>query len=247
MSVPLKAGVLIADDHGLVRDGLRMVIDAAPDLEVVAVAEDGNRAVERGLDPRVDLALLDVAMPRRTGLQAARELTARRPELRVLMLSMHNVFDYFLEAVKAGASGYVLKTVADRDLVLACRAALRGETFIYPGMVRSLLREHLERAARGESQLPDELTPRESEVIKLIAEGLTLRRDRPRADDQPTHRRAPPREHPRQARHAQPRRTHPLRHPPRPRRALRRWGRSPMAHRVLLRDAVRDDPHRRRR
>jgi DNA-binding NarL/FixJ family response regulator len=173
MSVPLKAGVLIADDHGLVRDGLRMVIDAAPDLEVVAVAEDGNRAVERGLDPRVDLALLDVAMPRRTGLQAARELTARRPELRVLMLSMHNVFDYFLEAVKAGASGYVLKTVADRDLVLACRAALRGETFIYPGMVRSLLREHLERAARGESQLPDELTPRESEVIKLIAEGLT--------------------------------------------------------------------------
>ena len=173
MSVPLKAGVLIADDHGLVRDGLRMVIDAAPDLEVVAVAEDGNRAVERGLDPRVDLALLDVAMPRRTGLQAARELTARRPELRVLMLSMHNVFDYFLEAVKAGASGYVLKTVADRDLVLACRAALRGETFIYPGMVRSLLREHLERAARGESPLPDELTPRESEVIKLIAEGLT--------------------------------------------------------------------------
>jgi DNA-binding NarL/FixJ family response regulator len=86
---------------------------------------------------------------------------------------MHNVFDYFLEAVKAGASGYVLKTVADRDLVLACRAALRGETFIYPGMVRSLLREHLERAARGESQLPDDLTPRESEVIKLIAEGLT--------------------------------------------------------------------------
>ncbi len=173
MSVPLKAGVLIADDHGLVRDGLRMVIDAAPDLEVVAVAEDGNRAVERGLDPRVDLALLDVAMPRRTGLQAARELTARRPELRVLMLSMHNVFDYFLEAVKAGASGYVLKTVADRDLVLACRAALRGDTFIYPGLVRSLLREHLERAARGERQLPDELTPRESEVIKLIAEGLT--------------------------------------------------------------------------
>ncbi len=173
MTVPLKAGILLADDHGLVRDGLRMVIDAAPDLEVVAVAEDGNRAVERGLDPRVDLALLDVAMPRRTGLQAARELTQRRPELRVLMLSMHNVFDYFLEAVKAGASGYVLKTVADRDLVLACRAALRGETFIYPGMVRSLLREHLERAARGETQLPDELTPREGEVIKLIAEGLT--------------------------------------------------------------------------
>jgi DNA-binding NarL/FixJ family response regulator len=173
MSVPLKAGVLIADDHGLVRDGLRLVVDAAPDLEVVAVAEDGIRAVERGLDPRVQLALLDVAMPRRTGLQAARELTRRRPELRVLMLSMHNVFDYFLEAVKAGASGYVLKTVADRDLVLACRAALRGETFIYPGMVRSLLREHIERAARGETPARDELTAREGEVVKLIAEGHT--------------------------------------------------------------------------
>ena len=116
-----------------------------PDLEVVAVAGDGIQAVERGLDPAVDLALLDVAMPRRTGLQAARELTRRRPGLRVLMLSMHNVFDYFLEAVKAGASGYVLKTVADRDLVDACRAALRGETFIYPDVVRSLLRAHLDR------------------------------------------------------------------------------------------------------
>jgi DNA-binding NarL/FixJ family response regulator len=172
MSVPLKAGVLIADDHGLVRDGLRMVVDAAPDLEVIAVAEDGIQAVEHGLDPRVHLALLDVAMPKRTGLQAARELTRHRPELRVLMLSMHNVFDYFLEAVKAGASGYVLKTVADRDLVLACRAALRGETFIYPGMVRSLLREHLERAASGDTP-PNELTAREGEVVKLIAEGHT--------------------------------------------------------------------------
>jgi DNA-binding NarL/FixJ family response regulator len=171
MSVPLKAGVLIADDHGLVRDGLRMVVEAAPDLEVVAVAEDGIRAVELGLDERVHLALLDVAMPRRTGLQAARELTRRRPELRVLMLSMHNVFDYFLEAVKVGASGYVLKTVADRDLVDACRAALRGETFIYPGMVRSLLRDHLERAASDETA--DVLTPREREVVKLIAEAHT--------------------------------------------------------------------------
>ena len=170
MAVALKSGVLIADDHGLVRDGLRMVVDAAPDLEVVAVAADGVQAVERGLDLAVDLALLDVAMPRRTGLQAARELTRRRPELRVLMLSMHNVFDYFLEAVKAGASGYVLKTVADRDLVAACRAALRGETFLYPDVVRSLLREHLARGGRGS---PGELTPREQEVVKLIAEAHT--------------------------------------------------------------------------
>jgi DNA-binding NarL/FixJ family response regulator len=169
VSVPLKAGVLIADDHQLVRDGLRMLIDAAPDLEVVAVADDGVGAVSEGLDPRVHLAILDVAMPRRTGLQAARELARRRPELKILLLSMHDVDEYFLEAVKAGACGYVLKTVADRDLVEACRAALRGETFIYPDTVRALLREHMER-----DEAPrDLLTEREREVVKLVAEGHT--------------------------------------------------------------------------
>ena len=170
MTVALKSGVLIADDHGLVRDGLRMMVDAAPDLEVVALAGDGAQAVQRGLDRTVDLAILDVAMPKRTGLQAARELTRLRPELRVLMLSMHNVFDYFLEAVKAGASGYVLKTAADRDLVEACRAALRGETFLYPDVVRSLLRAHLDSGDRAPRDL---LTPREREVVKLIAEAHT--------------------------------------------------------------------------
>ncbi len=175
MTVPLRAGVLLADDHRLVRDGLRRVIDAAADLEIVAEATDGIEAVRLGLDPRVDLAVLDVAMPGRTGIQAARELHRRRPDLRILMLSMHEVSDYFFEALKAGASGYVLKTVADRDLIEACRAALRGETFIYPGVMRALLREHLERAAEGGDQAPQRelLTPREMEVVKLIAEAHT--------------------------------------------------------------------------
>ena len=111
-------------------------------------------------------------MPNRTGLQAARELNRQRPDLHILMLSMHSLDEYFLEAVKAGASGYVLKTVADRDLIAACRAAIRGETFIYPSAVRSLLREHLDRAREGD--LPDDiLTPREQEVVKLVAEGAT--------------------------------------------------------------------------
>jgi DNA-binding NarL/FixJ family response regulator len=156
----------------LVRDGLRMLVDAAPDLEVVAVAGDGITAVQQALDPHVHLAILDVAMPKRTGIQAARELSRRRPDLRMLMLSMHDVDEYFLESVKAGACGYVLKTVADRDLVEACRAALRGETFIYPGTVRTLLREHLERSA-DVPESSDMLTPREQEVVKLVAEGLT--------------------------------------------------------------------------
>lgn len=172
MTVPLKAGVLIADDHQLVRDGLRALIDASADLEVIAVASDGISAVHEGLDPRVHLAILDVAMPKCTGLQAARELSRRRPDVKILMLSMHDVDEYFLEAVKAGAAGYVLKTVADRDLVEACRAALRGETFIYPSTIRALLREHLERNA--DTEVPaDLLTDREQQVVKLVAEGHT--------------------------------------------------------------------------
>ncbi len=103
MTVPLRTRILVADDHTVVRRGLRMVLDAARDLEVVAEAQDGIEAVELGLREDIHLAVLDVAMPRRTGLQAARELVRRRPELRVLMLSMHDLEDYCFEALKAGA------------------------------------------------------------------------------------------------------------------------------------------------
>jgi DNA-binding NarL/FixJ family response regulator len=117
--------------------------------------------------------VLDVAMPRRTGLAAARELSRRRPEIKLLMLSVHDVDQYFFEAIKAGASGYVLKTVADRDLVQACRAVMRGEPFLYPPTVRTLMREYLDRAADGEAVRDDPLTPREREVVKLVAEAHT--------------------------------------------------------------------------
>jgi DNA-binding NarL/FixJ family response regulator len=173
VSVPLVTRILLADDHMLVRRGLRMVLDKAPDLRVVAEAGDGIEAVARGLADDVDLAVLDVAMPRRTGLQAARELSARRPQLKLLMLSMHDLDLYFFEALKAGASGYVLKTVADRDLVEACRAVMRGEPFLYPPAMRTLMREHLELAAAGELERPDPLTARETEVLKLVAEAHT--------------------------------------------------------------------------
>lgn len=169
--VPLKAGVLIADDHAMVRRGLRHVLDAAPDLHVVAEAGDGIEAVELGLRDDVDLAVLDVAMPRRTGLAAARELTARRPGLKILMLSMHDVDQYFFEALNAGAAGYVLKSAADRDLLEACRSALRGEPFLYPPAVRTIIREHLESGDVGSDG--EVLTPREREVVKLVAEAHT--------------------------------------------------------------------------
>jgi DNA-binding NarL/FixJ family response regulator len=119
----------------------------------------------------VDLVILDVAMPRLTGLQAAREIARRDPHPRMLMLSMYDNEQYFFEALKAGASGYVLKSVADQDLVEACHAAVRGESFLYPGVVSALVRSYLDRIRRGEALPTTVLTSREDEVVKLIAEG----------------------------------------------------------------------------
>ena len=165
--------ILLADDHSLVRRGLRLILDAEPDLTVVAEAADGAAAV-RALDEAaggVDLAVLDIAMPRMTGIQAAREITRRHPGVRILMLSMHDNEQYFFASLKAGASGYVLKSVADQDLIEACRAAMRGEPFLYPGAVTALIRDYLHRSAAGD-RLPETiLTPREEEIVKLIAEG----------------------------------------------------------------------------
>jgi DNA-binding NarL/FixJ family response regulator len=171
---PLKTRILLVDDHAVVRRGLRLVLDAEPDLEVAAEAGDGAEAVKLGSDPDIDLAIIDISMPRMTGLQAVAELHRRRPELRTLILSMHDNERYLYEALKAGASGYVLKTVVDRDLVEACRAAMRGEAFIYPGAMTDLIRDHL-RQARDEDQIKDPLTPREQEVVKLIAESYSTR------------------------------------------------------------------------
>jgi DNA-binding NarL/FixJ family response regulator len=173
MTVPLKAGVLVADDHAIVRRGVGQLLDAEADFQVIAQASDGAEAVERGLNPDVDLAILDVSMPRKTGLQAAQELAKRRPELRLLILSMHDNEQFFFEALKAGASGYVLKTTADRDLIEACRATMRGEPFLYPAAVTALVRDYLDRARRGEPTREDPLSPRELEVVKLIAEAHT--------------------------------------------------------------------------
>ncbi|MFJ9731270.1 response regulator [Streptomyces sp. NPDC101171] len=163
--------ILLADDHALVRRGVRLILDQEPDLEVVAEAGDGAEAIAMARTHDVDLAVLDIAMPRLTGLQATRELIALKPGLRVLVLTMHDNEQYFFQALKAGASGYVLKSVADRDLVAACRSAMRDEPFLYPGAVTALIRNYLDRVRHGE-ETPDQiLTPREEEVLKLVAEG----------------------------------------------------------------------------
>ncbi|MEU6495875.1 response regulator transcription factor [Streptomyces sp. NPDC049097] len=173
MSQAPPTRILLADDHHLVRRGVRLILEGEPDLTVVAEAGDGAEAVEAARTHRPDLAILDVAMPRMTGLQAARELARIQPDLRILILTMYDNEQYFFQALAAGASGYVLKSVADRDLVEACRATMRGEPFLYPGAVNALVRNYLDRARQGEPIPERAITNREEEILKLVAEGHT--------------------------------------------------------------------------
>ena len=160
--------ILIADDHGIVRSGVRMLIDRQTGMQVVAEAEDGVDAVSQAIAQRPDVAVLDVAMPRMTGIQAAREIKAQAPATSVLLLSMHDDERYVFEAMRAGASGYVLKRAADADLVDAVKAVAAGRPFVSP---------HAEGAgqwlAEHEQGPKDPLTPRELDVVKLIAEAYT--------------------------------------------------------------------------
>jgi DNA-binding NarL/FixJ family response regulator len=167
MSDAAPARVLLADDHHVVRHGLRLLVDSEPDLTVVAEAGDGIEAVRATLENDIDLAILDVSMPRMTGITAARQIIGARPDVRVLMLSMHDSTEYLFEALRAGASGYVLKSGADRDLIEACHAAMRDEPFLYPSAIRTLIRDHLDRPPTDAGEV---LTARETEIVKLIAE-----------------------------------------------------------------------------
>jgi DNA-binding NarL/FixJ family response regulator len=162
--------ILLADDHAVVRRGLRMVLESEPDLRVVGEVGDGVEAVRRAVHDDVDLAVLDISMPGMTGIQAAQELARLRPRLRTLILSMHDNEQYLLEALRAGASGYVLKSVADHDLIRACRSAMRGEPFVYPAAERTLMRRAL-----SDDESRATLTDRESQILALIADGHTSR------------------------------------------------------------------------
>ena len=174
MPIPLVTRILVADDFTLVREGLKKVLDAKPDLEVVAEASDGAEAVDKALRDDVDLAILDISMPRMTGIQAAAELHRRKPELRIVILSMHDSDQLLFEALKAGASGYVLKSGADTDIVDAVRSAMLGQSFLYPSAVTTLVRDYVDHGGHGDEQF-DVLTPRELDVLKLIAEAHTNR------------------------------------------------------------------------
>jgi DNA-binding NarL/FixJ family response regulator len=172
MTIPLVTRILVADDHPIVRSGLKKVLDAQADMEVVAEAEDGAEAVRLGLAEDLHLAILDVSMPKATGIQAAEELRKRKPDLKLLMLSMYDSEQFLFEALKAGASGYVLKSDADQDIIEAIRRTMRGQSFLYPSAGSTLVKDFVERGRPGSEQF-DVLTPRELQVLKLIAEAYT--------------------------------------------------------------------------
>ena len=162
--------ILVADDHGIVRSGLKMLIERQDGMRVVAEAEDGVAAVEAAQREQPDVAVLDVSMPRMTGVQAAREIKARCPGTSVVLLSMHDEERYLFDGLKAGASGYVLKRAADADLIEAVRSVAAGRPFLSSVAQTSAVKEWLEQ---GEKAPRDPLTPRELDVVKLIAEAYT--------------------------------------------------------------------------
>ena len=173
MPIPLVTRILVADDFPVVRSGLKRVLDDA--ARPRGRGRGGETALKRSQRPSsedVHLAILDVSMPRMTGIQATAELAKRKPELRVLILSMHDSEQFLFEALKAGASGYVLKSEADQDIVEACRQTMRGQSFLYPSAVATLVRDYVERGRPDDKQF-DILTPRELQVLKLIAEAKT--------------------------------------------------------------------------
>ena len=173
MPVPIVTRILVADDHPIVRSGLKRVIDEQPDMRVVAEASDGAEAVKKSLADEVDLAILDDSMPKTTGIQAADELHKRKPDLQLLMLSMYDSEQFLFESLRAGASGYVLKSGADQDIVEAIRRTMRGQSFLYPSAISTLMRDFVDRGRPDDEQQLDILTSRELQVLKLIAEAYS--------------------------------------------------------------------------
>jgi len=167
--------VLVADDQALVRAGFAMILDAAGDIEVVGDAANGVQAVDQGRRLGPDVVLMDIRMPVIDGIEATRRLVAARPSARIIMLTTYDLDEYVYQALRAGASGFLLKDVLPADLIRAVRTVLTGEALLAPVITRRLLEEYLRRPRPGDSsQAPlNRLTQRETEVLRLLAKGKT--------------------------------------------------------------------------
>jgi two-component system response regulator NreC len=169
-----KIRVLVVDDHTIVREGVRILLEAQPDIQVVGEAADGEDALTQVRELQPDIVLIDLAMPRLNGLEATRAIKRDYPQIYVIALTMYESDEYFFQVLNAGASGYVLKKAASSDLLAAIRAVHGGDVFLYPSVARRLVSDYLTRVKSEEEQKGyDGLTAREREVLKLIAEGHT--------------------------------------------------------------------------
>jgi two-component system response regulator NreC len=169
-----KIRVLIADDHTLVRDGLRALLQGEGGFEVIAEASNGHEAIERALEMRPDVILMDIGMPGLDGLEATRRIVKASPGSRVLVLTVHDTEDYFFRVLEAGAQGFLVKDAASTELIAAVRAVHQGGMFLHPPLAKRLVEDYLGRVSSGEERSTyEELTPREREILKLIGEGNT--------------------------------------------------------------------------
>ena len=166
--------ILIADDHAIVREGLRNILGAEPDIEIVGEATDGEEAISKTKEVEPDIVLMDITMPGMNGLEATRQIKQDSPDVKILVLTMHEGDEYFFKFLDAGASGYFVKGGSSSELVSALRAVWRGDVFLYPTMAKKLLSDYLQRVRTGQDKESyDGLTSRQREIVKLIAEGHT--------------------------------------------------------------------------
>lgn len=168
-----KTKVLIADDHAIMRDGIRALLSNYEDIEIVGEAEDGKEAVEKTQLLSPDVVVMDITMPRMDGLEAIRRIKRKQPQVKTLVLTQHENQEYILSVIRAGASGYMPKKAVSSDLIAAIRALRQGESFLYPQAASVLISDYLQHAQRGDPY--DSLTAREREILKLVAEGRTSR------------------------------------------------------------------------
>jgi two-component system response regulator NreC len=169
-----KIRVLLADDHAIVREGVKMILAKEPDFEMVGEAEDGQQALDLVERMKPNVVVMDISMPGMGGIEATQQVKERHPGVNVIALTMHEDESYVFKLLRAGASGYVLKRAAAQDLVQAVRSAAKGEAFLYPSVARKVVEDYLKRVETGEErERYDGLTEREKEILTHIAQGLS--------------------------------------------------------------------------
>ena len=169
-----KIRVLLVDDHTILRQGLKMLLHAQPDMEVVGEASDGHQAIAEAQRLQPDVILMDITMPEMNGIEATRHVRRQHPDIRVLVLTMHENEEYLFQVLRAGAAGYILKEAADTELITAIRTVQSGRFYLSPSAQTMMVGDYLQRVRTGEEKDSySGLTEREREILKLVAEGLT--------------------------------------------------------------------------